>query len=83
MVRAVNFAFRFTGREVDPEQAARSPPALTVPVDPYRASPCAAPKPARALRRLRVMWGCVACAICAQRPSPCRDFAVSWANGVR
>ncbi len=79
-----NFRVSFHWSEADPEQGGEVPPPLTVPVDPYRvAMRGTEARPVRCVALQGDVGGCVACTIYAQRPTPCRDFAVSWANGVR
>lgn len=79
-----HFRVSFHWSEADPEQGGEVPPPLTVPVDPYRvAMRGTETRPVRCVALQGDVGGCVACTIYAQRPSPCRDFAVSWANGER
>lgn len=79
-----NFRVSFHWSEADPEQGGEVPPALTVPLDLHRvAMRGTEARPARCVALHGEVGGGVACSIYAQRPSPCRDFTVSWANGER
>ena len=78
------FRVSFHWSEADPDQGGEVPPALTISIDPYRvAMRGTETRPVRCVALQGEVGGCVACAIYAQRPSPCREFAVSWASGVR
>lgn len=79
-----NFRVSFHWSEADPAQGGEVPPLLTVAVDPYRvAMRGTEARPVRCAALQGEVGSCVACTIYAQRPSPCRDFGLSWADGVR
>lgn len=77
------FRVSFHWSEADPEQGGEVPPALILPIDPYRvAMRGTEARPARCSALQGEIGSCVSCSVYAQRPSPCRDFSVSWANGA-
>jgi len=78
-----HFRVSFHWSEADPEQAGEVPPALTVPIDLHRVALRGTDaRPVRCVALEGDVGSCVSCSIYAQRPSPCRDFAVSWATGA-
>lgn len=61
-----------------------TPPELTTPISPHRVAMRGTCGSAPRCVALEGQVGvAVRCTIYAQRPSPCREFTASWANGVR
>ena len=61
----------------------RTPPRLTAQISPHRVAMLGAERmPPRCLALEGEIGKAVSCSVYALRPSPCREFAASWAGGV-
>jgi Fe-S-cluster containining protein len=73
----------FYWSEADPDAGGVTPPQLTTKLTPHRAAMRGTDLDAP---RCVALHGCIGhdvrCAIHALRPSPCREFQASWADGL-
>ena len=78
------FRISFYWSEADPAAGGLTPPELTTKLTPQRTVMRGTERtPPRCVALEGEIGSCVRCTIHPLRPSPCREFETSWADGVR